>query len=343
MRGAGALALCLACLPGPNVAQWAPTECDDNSECVGAIGPAAGEDIGAFAGLSGRLMWAGVNTTNATYCAATNVTSSKAGYCWPCAFFALPELSATPELSAISSSFRETGSDASSWSSELVGADADALAAVEGMAQENCYTYNGLLSPTDREWFTLGTDGDGNDIAADSIRAAGCGVCDAMLPAEEQGGTESASTVCKVNGDCQAEHYCDKRPVGGADTCGIGRVFGEGGNPRENGECDEPFLCERGTDAKSDCPGNALVCFSCEGRRDDFTSPGFVHCHEMVMGNSDVAHMFQQFVATTNKAMTIIYATLVLCTLVYPLWCLVVFVLKNTTRCCGGAKYAWGM
>ena len=94
MRGAGALALCLACLPGPNVAQWAPTECDDNSECVGAIGPAAGEDIGAFAGLSGRLMWAGVNTTNATYCAATNVTSSKAGYCWPCAFFALPELSA---------------------------------------------------------------------------------------------------------------------------------------------------------------------------------------------------------------------------------------------------------
>ena len=89
------------------------------------------------------------------------------------------------------------------------------------MAQENCYTYNGLLSPTDREWFTLGTDGDGNDIAADSIRAAGCGVCDAMLPAEAQGGTESASTVCKVNGDCQAEHYCDKRSVGGADTCGI--------------------------------------------------------------------------------------------------------------------------
>ena len=49
----------------------------------------------------------------------------------------------------------------------------DGAGSVEGMAQENCYTYNGLLSPTDREWFTLGTDGDGNSIAADSIRAAG--------------------------------------------------------------------------------------------------------------------------------------------------------------------------
>mgnify|MGYP003342147010 CR=1 FL=1 len=61
------------------------------------------------------------------------------------------------------------------------------------------------------------------------------------------------------------------------------------------------------------------------------------YCHELVPVD------FKNMWSGTSKPMRVIYGGLVACTLVYPLWCSVVFFLKNFTRCCGGAKYSWGM
>ena len=289
----------------PNRA-WTPSPCETNAECVGDIGPEDGELIEGT-GVA-TLIWASNATINATYCAQLNGTKG----CMPCAFFSL---------------------DSTADGTPAAGATVADLAEFEGMAEGNCYTSNGWLSPADKPWFDIESTLE-NPTDAKDIRDAGCGQCDARLPESVQGGV--AGTICKLHTDCQEDHYCDqleyKREDGtpAAGTCDIGRLthFTD-----EDLTCNEPFDCPLGTDAKGHCPGNLLVCQECGGGA-DIT---LIHCHHMVPVH------WKNLWSGTSKPMRVIYGGLIACTLVYPLWCSVVFFLKNFTRCCGGAKYSWGM
>eukprot|EP01043_Picozoa_sp_COSAG02_P035694 COSAG02_NODE_2572_length_8501_cov_8.319448_2_plen_308_part_00 len=303
-RAAALLGLALA-LVQPNRA-WTPPACTKNADCEGDIGPADGEvieDVGVA-----TLMWAAADTRNATYCAQLNGTKG----CMPCAFYSL---------------------DSTADGSPGAGATVDDLAEFAGMVESSCYTSNGWLSPTDKVWFDLESTVE-NPTDAKDIRDAGCGQCDARLPASAQGGV--AGTVCKLHTDCQENHYCDRIEYQLADgspaagTCDEGRLthFTD-----EDLECNEPFDCAPGTDTKGQCLGNMLVCQEC-GSEVDIT---LIHCHELVPVD------FKNMWSGTSKPMRVIYGGLIACTLVYPLWCSVVFFLKNFTRCCGGAKYSWGM
>ena len=302
--GAALLALTLV---RPNAA-WNPPVCTTNADCqLDGAGPEDGAVIDG-AGIS-TLIWAGVNVTNATYCAQLNGTKG----CMPCAFYALEAPAAAVPAAAADGTY-----------------DADDLEAFEGIKQESCYTYNGRLSPIDGVWFDK-ADASGELV---DIRGAGCGQCDARLPEEEQGGT--AGTICKLHSDCQENHYCDKVTLKISGTCDVGATthFAD-----EDLECNEPFDCEIGTDTRSHCLGNSLMCYSCEDEVTDLAlkAAAELHCHSMVPAG------LKNFMAQTSYPMLVIYLTLVGCTLVYPIWCSVVFFLKNFTRCCGGAKYTWGM
>lgn len=309
MARSGAALLALA-LVQPNAA-WNPPVCTSNVDCqLDGAGPEDGAVIDGT-GIS-TLIWAGVNVTNSTYCAQLNGTKG----CMPCTFYALeaPDQVAALAVGALPSA----------------SYDAEDLAAFRGMKAENCYTYNGWLSPIDAVWFDKG-DMDGPLV---DIRGAGCGQCDERLPEDKQGGT--TGTICKLHSDCQEGHYCDKVTLKTAGTCDEGALthFAD-----EDLTCNEPFDCEIGTDSRAHCLGNSLMCYSCEDEVVDIAlkAAAELHCHSMVPAG------LKNFMAQTSYPMLVVYLTLVGCTLVYPIWCSVVFFLKNFTRCCGGAKYNWGM
>jgi hypothetical protein len=303
-----AVALGLALIV-PNVASWTPPACTSNLDCEGDVGPDDG-DIIENTGVA-TLMWAAADTSNATYCAQLNGTKG----CMPCVFYSL---------------------DSAADAAPAANATTDELAEFDGVTENNCYTANGWLSPADVLWFSV----DPNEETATNIRDAGCGQCDARLLTGEQGGRAATGgrdgSICKMHSDCQENHYCDQLDfmledgTPAAGTCDEGRTthFVD-----EDPDCNEPFDCALGTDGKAQCRGNALVCQSC-GAAVDIS---LVHCHSMVP--ADLKNIW----AKTSKPMRVIYGGLISCTLVYPIWCSVVFLLKNFTRCCGGAKYTWGM
>jgi hypothetical protein len=298
-----AVALGLALIV-PNVASWTPPACTSNLDCEGDVGPDDG-DIIENTGVA-TLMWAAADTSNATYCAQLNGTKG----CMPCVFYSL---------------------DSAADAAPAAGATTDELAEFDGVTENNCYTANGWLSPIgdpNVPWFDIDSTAESRTDAA-GIRGAGCGQCDARLPTGEQGGV--VGTICKMHTDCQDNHYCDKL-VAAYETCDLGRLthFAD-----EDPSCNEPFDCPLGTDRRTDCLGNALVCKSC-GTGDE-VDVSLIHCHKMVPVD------LKNFMSSTHEADLVIYGGLVACTLVYPIWCSVVFFLKNFTRCCGGSKYTWGM
>jgi hypothetical protein len=52
---------------------------------------------------------------------------------------------------------------------------------------------------------------------------------------------------------------------------------------------------------------------------------------------------WKDLLRTTSSPILAIYGTLFVCTLVYPIWCLVAFCLKNSTKCCGNKHYSFGI
>ena len=137
-----------------------------------------------------------------------------------------------------------------------------------------------------------------------------------------------------MHSDCQEGYYCDKVSDKIAAKCDEGRLthFTD-----EDSSCNEPFDCEIGTDNRAECLGNSLRCYKCPSAGSETADFSLVHCHAMV------PDVFKDFMSQTSRTMRVVYGGLICCTLVYPIWCSVVFFLKNFTRCCGGAKYSWGM
>lgn len=282
---------------------WVPPTCSKNADCDG-VSP---EDGAVIEGTGiAALLWAGANMTNATYCAQLNGTTG----CMPCAFYALESVDmAVGVPTAAADGTYATGG----------------LEAFEGMKGENCYTYNGFLSAIDVVWFDKDSPVDAPTDAQD-IRGAGCGQCDAHLPEEEQGGTAGLSfggTVCKLHSDCQAGHYCDKVSDKVVATCDEGRLthFTD-----QDATCNEPFDCGIGTDNRAECLGNSLRCWKCPSAGDETADFSLVHCHSMV------PDALKNFMSSTSRTMRVVYGGLICCTLVYPIWCSVVFFLKNFTR-----------
>lgn len=187
--------------------------------------------------------------------------------------------------------------------------------------QETCYTANGMFTPAgvhagDATTYNIGAS------------AAGCDACNEIIDPAEQGGL--VGTTCFVHEDCREGSYCDHlAPANNKNDCNSGQL------PAlfENGVCNSPFECAIGTDA-ADCPQFSSVCVSCGG--EDTWSQ--LQCHSM-----SPTH-FRNFVLHSSEEMLAVYFTLALCTAIYPIWCLVVFVLKNSTRCCTKSEeYTWCM
>lgn len=187
---------------------------------------------------------------------------------------------------------------------------------------QTCYTQNGMITPA-------GVKGEKPETYR-SIPSSGCDVCDAIIPLPERAGV--TGTVCYVAGDCQKGFYCSLLTKLG-DTCQMWPPA------IKNEVCDQPLGlgCEFGTD-NTDCPQHTQMCEAC-GDEDQTARGawGAVNCHELTPA------YFKDFALKTKYEHLVIYLTLASCSLIYPLWCVVVFALKNSTRCCGGAKYTWGM
>jgi len=192
------------------------------------------------------------------------------------------------------------------------------------VSNENCYTYNGYFLPT-------GVNPKEKETWDSGIAKSGCDVCDETIPSLKRFG--AVGTTCYTHDDCAppgGDHYCAK--IDAEDNCGVKeQVY----PPKvQNGVCNSPFDCDMGTDA-TDCPHLGKACVSCAAASTDPMAA--MNCDEMT------PVYLKHFILNTPQEMLAIYLTLVLCMLVYPVWCLAVFVLKNFTRCCGGKDLTWGM
>jgi hypothetical protein len=58
---------------------------------------------------------------------------------------------------------------------------------------------------------------------------------------------------------------------------------------------------------------------------------------------SMIPSAWKDLLRTTSSPILAIYGTLFVCKLVYPIWCLVAFCLKNSTKCCGNKHYSFGI